>query len=189
MKSKILSNEVISSGFLKVCKLTLEVPKIGGVTTFIQVREVAHQNDSVFILPYDPDTNKCVIVSQHRPCSSMTDEDTLIHEPIAGRIDKVKSPQEIACMELQEEAGINASEQDLIFVGCGYSSPGSSTEKCYLYLMPTNLNDFKEGNFGLQEEGEDVLASIIDLNSVFSMESVSVQLLTLASYAMYQQSN
>ncbi|MFS1429773.1 NUDIX domain-containing protein [Vibrio splendidus] len=157
MKSKILEQERISKGFIKVERVLLETPVINGTDSFTQVREVANQASSVFVLPFDKRTGEYLTVVQHR-AGAIYESTTLVVEPIAGRIDKDKTPSEIAVAELSEEAGLTCSVTDLIPLGEMMISPGASTEKGHFFLLPCDLSSV-HGNtkHGLQSEGEDIL--------------------------------
>ena len=157
MKSKIVESELISKGFIKVERLMLDTPIINGEGSFSQPREIAKQSNSVFVLPYDKNTGEYLAVVQHR-AGAIYEDTTLVIEPIAGRIDKDKTPAEIAVAELAEEAGLTCHVDDLVSMGAMMISPGASTEKGYFFLYPCDLSNVA-GNtkHGLPEEGEDIL--------------------------------
>ncbi len=82
--------------------------------------------DAVAVLPvYTEGT--IVLIKQYRPVI-----DKYIYEAPAGVIDPGEAPIEAAKRELEEETGLKAT--NIIQIGSGYTTPGYSTEKLYLFL-------------------------------------------------------
>lgn len=183
-KSTAVETELMSEGFLKVKRLKLNTPKLDGTGSFEQVREVVEQNDSVFILPYDPKTQKCLVVKQHRP-GAINTESTVVLEPIAGRLDKNKSPVETVLEEVQEETGFDLYPSAVVEAGKAFSSPGGSTEVCHLFLAECDLSQVPKSSFhGLASEGEDIEACCMFIGDVNAYkENISLQLVMLANLA------
>ncbi|MGD1527130.1 NUDIX domain-containing protein [Vibrio owensii] len=187
MKAKIISAESVYSGFLKVEKLQIAVPSFDGGADIHQTREIAAQTNSVFILPYDPNTNEVVLVAQHRP-GAIYEETTLVYETIAGRVDKELSVEDIVVAEASEEAGLNVQKSDIVKLGEYMIAPGTSTEKAYVYLVPYDLSGVPfEAIHGLESEGENILMKKMHLTEAFDLSergcstSVILQMALLAA--------
>lgn len=169
MKATIKSQETAYGGFLKVEKLCLSVPHLADGQEFEQIRELAVQGSSVFILPYDPKTQEVVIVAQHRP-GAIYDSSSLVYETIAGRVDKDLSIEEIVVAEAQEEAGLDVDKQDIVKLGEYYVSPGASTEKAHIYLVSYDLSGVPlEEIHGLESEGENILMKKMHIQEAFDL--------------------
>jgi ADP-ribose pyrophosphatase len=82
--------------------------------------------DAVAVLPVYRD-GRVVLIRQYRPVVN----DYILEAP-AGVIDKGETPEDAARRELEEETGLKAGE--LVYLGEGYTSPGYSTERLYLYM-------------------------------------------------------
>lgn len=185
-KSQVISETQLTSGFLKVVKLELETPKLNGEGAFKQIREVAKQSSSVFLLPYDSQTNEVVILKQHR-AGAIDCDSTLVLEPIAGRIDYKSTPEEIVVNEADEEAGLNISTSDLIKIGEFLSSPGGSTELCHMYIVKCDLSSLPEVSYhGLADEGEDIECIKIKQENIDNLNGLqSLQLAMLLKSIPY----
>ena len=183
IKSEVKHRTVKSDGFLKVESLVLSTPRLSGDGEFIQHRDVAIQNDSVFILPVDVKTGKFLAVIQHRPGARYR-ESALLLEPIAGRLDKHLSPLQVALEEAEEEAGFTINPEDVISLGTAFSSPGGSTEMCHLFLAKCDLSSVKDGELhGLASEQEDVKTVLMHIDNDLEGINVSIQLRALVLQA------
>ena len=89
-------------------------------------REVVEHPGGVAIFPVDEEQN-CYMVRQYRyPFGRM-----LLEVP-AGKLEYGEDPFACAVRELSEETGFEADE--MIDLGCCYTSPGFSTEVLHIYL-------------------------------------------------------
>ena len=70
---------------------------------------VAHRNDAVAVLPYDPKLGKVVLIEQFR-IAAIHEENPWLLELVAGIIDKDNSKEEIAILEAKEEAGLEVKK-------------------------------------------------------------------------------
>lgn len=183
-KSKLINEERVSNGFLNISKLTLETPLMNKQGSMTQVREVAVQNNSVFVLLYDKKTEECLVVKQHRP-GAIFHESTIVLEPVAGRLDRNSHHSDIAIAEIHEEAGLKIEKDKLNYIGEFFSSPGGSTESCHCYVALCDLSSVPKVSYnGLESEGEDIETVKIDVKSIEKEPSnKSMQLIMLVNYA------
>lgn len=99
-----------------------EVEEPGGVRA---VREVVRHAGSVAALPVHDD-GSVVLVRQYRYAV-----DAAVWELPAGRRDPGEAPEQAACRELEEEAGLRARRLEPMSVF--YTTPGFCDEVMYLY--------------------------------------------------------
>ncbi len=83
------------------------------------------QKDSVGILAFEGE--KVILIRQYRHSINSYE-----YEIPGGGIDEGEEPLQVAYREMLEETGYSIIQMDEL--GIYYPSPGSSNEKCYLYL-------------------------------------------------------
>lgn len=116
--------------------------------------------DAVTVLPYDPVTDRVMLVEQFRyGPHARGDTNPWSLEPIAGRIDPGESPEQTARREAHEETGLDLTA--LEYVGGYYISPGAVTEYILSYVALTRLATGMAGVGGLETEAEDIRSHII----------------------------
>lgn len=117
-------------------------------------REVFYGIDAALVLPYDPVTDRVLLVEQLRigPLA-LDDPNPWTLEPIAGMVDAAETPEQAARREAAEEAGL--TDLMLEHIASFYPSPGSSTDYFTCYLGLTALQDATYTG-GLVDEHEDL---------------------------------
>lgn len=130
-----------------------------GELNFIIVKKA----DAVCLTLYDKDKDSFLLIRQFRPGAAINDYDTnpYIWSVVAGHIDIVngvrENPRDAAAREANEEAGVIVNESNLIDLGSGYTSAGSSSEKHYHYLCAFNSADVdKTKAYGIDDEDIEV---------------------------------
>ena len=94
-------------------------------------RCIEDHGDAACVLPYDPERRVALVVRQFRGPVGLRGEAAFV-EPPAGLIDDGESPEACAIREAEEETGLRL--RSLQSVGRHWSSPGSTTERTWLYL-------------------------------------------------------
>ena len=121
-------------------------------------REVVQRSNAVSVLPYDPVKDCVVLIRQFRIGPWANGAEPWLDETPAGLIEEGETAEDVARRETLEEAGCEVHE--LIPVSSYYSSPGMLTEYLVLFCGIVTAPD-SVGNFGLEEEGEDIQARAI----------------------------
>ncbi|WP_051321270.1 NUDIX hydrolase [Chrysiogenes arsenatis] len=85
---------------------------------------------AVIILVYHQDRDEYLMVEQYRPPVQQR-----VLEFPAGLIDGNDTPMATALRELEEEAGITLTDEQLIPLGIVYSSVGMTDEKIWFYAV------------------------------------------------------
>lgn len=115
--------------------------------------------DVVTVLPYDPATDRVLVVEQVRTGPIMrADPRPWVLETVAGRIDPGESPELAAARETEEEAGVSANR--LIQISAYYSTPGTSSEHVTAYVALCDLPD-RGGLAGVAHEAEDIRTHVL----------------------------
>ncbi len=118
-------------------------------------REVFLGVDAALVLPYDPVTDRVLLVEQIRMGPLMLGEpNPWVLEPVAGIVDAGETPEEAAHREAVEEAGL--TDLTLEKINDFYPSPGASTDHFYCYLGLTTLPEQGSYHGGLESENEDL---------------------------------
>ena len=107
MKSKfnILNKQNLYNGFFKVHEITLEHQKHDGSWSGPIKREIVSGAQVATVLPYDPKTNKIILIDQFRSGIITKNQNPIIKEIVAGIIDQGETPEETAKRECKEEIG------------------------------------------------------------------------------------
>lgn len=155
----------------------------GGMSDVIE-RGVFVPTDAAIVLPYDPLTDRVLLVEQVRTGPIARGDSALWQlEPVAGLIDPGEGPEETARREAREEAGLEL--HSLEPVAENYTSPGGSSDFQFLYIGLCSLPDVESRLGGLACEGEDIRSHIISFDTLFSMAeriTIANMPLTLSIY-------
>lgn len=123
-------------------------------------RAVFVSGDAATVLPYDPATDRVMLVEQFRMGPlGRGDAQCWSIEAIAGRVDPGETPEQTARREAVEEAGLTLGP--LHRVHGYYPSPGAKTEYLHSFVAECPLPDDAAGLGGLPGEGEDIRSHIM----------------------------
>ena len=116
------------------------------------VREIEDHGSAAVVLPYDPERRVAMLVRQFRgPVWMKVGEE--LTEPPAGIIEDGEDPADTARREALEETGLRLGALDPL--GAYWSSPGSTTERSWLYLAAYSAAD-RITDGGGEDEHEDI---------------------------------
>ena len=151
---EVISSRRLVDSFLKIDQHVIRHRKMDGGMSQPLPRMVISKQDSIGVLLYHKERNSFVLVQQYRYATRKDNEGWMI-EIVAGNIDEGESPSQCAVREVMEETGYNVGL--LTSIGQGYSSPGISTEKIFLFYGEVDDDMVDEQGGGLEEEGEDIM--------------------------------
>ena len=118
-----------------------------------QSREAYDRGNGAAVLLYNQAKNSVVLTRQFRFPVYINGHDGFLIEAAAGLLDD-SSPEERIMAEAQEETGYHITHAEKVFET--YMSPGSVTEKLYLFIAQYEDDQRKSAGGGLEEEGEDI---------------------------------
>lgn len=148
-EAKILSEQSISDGYIKLVKLRVRLPDGAEVD-----REVESHGDAACVLPYDPERKVALVVSSPRlPILKADGQDRRLLEAPAGMLEGME-PEATVRKEAMEEAGLELREVEK--VAWTWSSPGVSTERVTLYLAAYSPADRKGEGGGAEGEHQNI---------------------------------
>lgn len=152
-------------GFYLTKTYALRHPLLDGGMSAPLSREVFVGTDAALVLPYDPATDRVLLVEQFRMGPfGRGDPRPWVLEPVAGRVDHAESPETCARRECREEAHLTLDALELI--SSHYATPGCSTEffHCYLGLCDLSMHETGKGatRGGLESENEDIALYVLD---------------------------
>ena len=146
-------------GFFSVEEHDVSFQKFDGTHSPVVTRAAFVSSDATIVLPYDPVTDRVLLVEQFRAGSYVRgDRYPWCLEPIAGLIDAGETPEQAAIREAKEEAGLELHHLELI--SQTYPSPGSSAEFFHVYLGLVDLPASTDLIAGLATEAEDIRSHI-----------------------------
>ena len=149
---RIIDQVVLSDNWGLVRKTTLELRRSSGEWQR-QVRETYDCGDGAGILLYDRGRRSVILTRQFRYPVYAHGEPGWLIEVVAGKLDS-NTPAETARKEAEEESGIHVHDVELVMTA--YMSPGSVTEKLFLFIGEYDAATQRSSGGGLEHEGEDI---------------------------------
>lgn len=155
-------------GFFRMRVFDLSFLRFDGKRTEPFTREAFVAFDAALVLPYDPVSDKVLLIEQMRFGPIWRgDAAAWVLEPIAGLVDAGEGPADCARREAREEAGIELGElQEMTKV---YATPGYSTEFFHCYLGLCQLQGNEGGVAGLAHEHEDIRSHVLSFDRAMAL--------------------
>ncbi|WP_341659159.1 ADP-ribose diphosphatase [Vibrio sp.] len=160
---EILSKETVFSGFFNMVKYRFRHKLFNGGWSEVIEREMFERGNAAAVLPYDPITDRVVLVEQIR-VGALTHANPWQFEIVAGIIDKDESSESVARREAIEEA--NVSIDDLMKVTSYYPSSGGCSERLDVYIGKVDASN-ASGIHGLDYEGEDIKVHVVNREAAY----------------------
>lgn len=158
---EIVDHQIVFQGYFRMEKYALQHELYAGGQTEVFYRELFERGSAVAVLPYDPLTDKVVLIEQFRVGAIGTMDPPWMKEIIAGIIEEGETEYDVARRESQEEAGCDIQQLEPI---CRYFvSPGGTSEECVLFCGRVDSSGVG-GIFGLDHEHEDILVEAVPLD-------------------------
>lgn len=164
MKWATIQTNRLYTGFFKLTEILLQHDLFAGGQSPVLRRELLDRGQAVAVLPYDPVTDRLILVEQFRIGAGNGECGPWLIEIIAGYQEADESAEQVVHREALEEAGCEVSGLQQIYHY--YSTPGSSNEKIKIYFGRTDSAGI-EGIHGLDEEGEDIKVHVVSSAQAF----------------------
>lgn len=154
---EIIAKETLFHGFFKMVKYRFRHKLFAGGWSEPIEREMFERGHAAAMLPYDPITDKVVIIEQIR-VGALEHQHPWQLEIIAGMIDRDESAQAVVRREATEEAGIDIGRMEK--VTSYYPSAGGCSEMLDVFVGEVDASTAK-GIHGLDYEGEDIRVRVL----------------------------
>lgn len=163
---QVLARDIAFDGYFRIVRYRLRHQLFRGGMGAEVVREVFERGHAVVVLPYDPLSDRVVLIEQFRVGALGVVDDPWLLEPVAGIIESGEAVEEVARREAAEEAGLRLL--DLLPAGRCFASPGGTSETFQLYIGRIVAAD-AGGVFGLADEGEDIRSHVMALDEALAL--------------------
>jgi nudix-type nucleoside diphosphatase (YffH/AdpP family) len=162
---RVKSETLLSDNWGIVKKTVLEFRRTDG-TWQEQIRETYDRGHGAGLLLYNLGARTIILVRQFRwPCTMLGHDELLIEVP-AGKLDDL-SPEECIRAESEQETGYRVRQPRKVFEA--YMSPGSVTERLYLYVAEYEPGDRISRGGGHADEGEDIETLEVTIDEALAM--------------------
>lgn len=154
-KVDIKSKKTVFRGRYRIDEYVFDFDRAAGKGRLEGVtRLVFERGDSAAALIHDVERDVIVLAEQFRIATHDKGPGYIV-EAMAGSVEEDEEPEDCIRREMLEEVGYRAG--NLTLVSNGYVSPGSSSERIFLYYAPVKTEDLVDPKAsGVAAEKEDV---------------------------------
>jgi ADP-ribose pyrophosphatase len=166
-KYEIHRRETLFQGYFRVDRYHVRHERFAGGWSENFTREMLDRGCACAgVLPYDPKSDRLVLIEQFRAGVMAGGEYPWITEIVAGVIDGSDTPEETARREAREEAGCEIVE--LHKIADFFTSPGSSTEHVTAFIGRTAVPEHGAIR-GVAHENEEMRVHVMDATQALSL--------------------
>ena len=158
-KAEIVHRAECYRGFYRVERIALRHDRHAGNVTPLLTREMVSRSDIVAVLPYDPVSDKYVLIEQFRPGALVAGGDPWLFEIVAGHLEPREAPSHAARRETLEETGCEV--RILTPLATYYLAPNLSPDRVHLFLGEVDAPP-TERLCGRGDEDEDIRVLPVD---------------------------
>ncbi len=164
---EIVARETVYDGFFRVSRFTLRHALFAGGQSETLVRERFERGHAVGVLPYDPWTDRVVLVEQFRIGALESGLGPWLLETVAGIVEPGETPEDVARRESVEEADCQLGE--LVPITHYLVSPGGTSQTVHLFCAPVDSRDLRLEGHGNPAEGEDIRLHVLPAEEAIAM--------------------
>ena len=169
---ELLEHDTVFQGYYRVDQYRLRHRKHDGQWSRPITREVLERGHAAAVLPYDPDSDKVVLIEQFRAGAYAHGAVDVTAAPwqieiIAGIIETGETGENVARREAMEEANCELTGE-LLPVMNYYMSPGAVSEYMQVYCARCHSEDVG-GIHGLEVEDEDIRVLVLPFQQAITL--------------------
>lgn len=157
--------ETAYRGFLSVEHYTLRVPRFDGTVATVK-RELLERGTAVCILPYDPRSDRVLLIRQFLVGSYAAGRAPRPLQVVAGMVDAGEDDEAAARREAIEEAACRVRR--VIRAHAFLPSPGGSSERVVAFCGEADLAQ-AGGVHGAPDEDEDIRVEVFDAAAAIAL--------------------
>ena len=159
---------VFAGNFFRFADFEITHRTFQNQTSDVLPREIFVGADAALVLPYDPKTDRVLLVEQIRMGPLMRGAlNPWVLEPIAGMIDGGETPEQAGLRESEEEAGLSDVTLQKMF--SYYPTTGGATDFFYCFLGLCELPNDTTYTGGLASESEDLRLHVLPFDDAFAL--------------------
>ena len=167
MKVQINKHELEYSGFIKIEKSRLRFEKFNGTMSEEVTRYRHYRGDAVAVIIFDNVCNQVLLIKQFRYAVHARTSNGWLVECVAGMQEKEENLEDVAHREVYEETGLKLTSLNLMTEY--FFSPGSCSDKVYIFLGTVENPEQTTEIHGLSHEGEDIKVWWVPLVTALAM--------------------
>lgn len=165
---RVTNEEILAESWGRLTRWSFDLQRRSGDWQS-QTRETYDRGDGAATLLYNPEKQTVVLTRQFRFPVYFNKDSGYLLEVCAGKLDG-DDPLTCARKEAEEETGYRVSEVRLVFPRT-YMSPGSVTERLWLFVARYDAADKISDGGGHADEGEDI--EVLELPFTRALEMVA----------------
>lgn len=150
---EILETSTGYAGFFRLMRYRLRHRLYSGDWSPVLTRELFERGHAAALLPYDPMTDRVILIEQFRIGALGKAGGPWLLEIVAGIIEPGEAPEDVVRRETIEETGCPV--QDVVPICEYYVSPGGTSERISLFCGKVDASQ-AGGVHGLADESEDI---------------------------------
>jgi ADP-ribose pyrophosphatase len=153
------SDEIVWNGRFPLHLIKFRQRRFDGAFSGLRTWEMLSRGRAAAVLPYDPVTDRVVVIEQFRLPAFAAGLNPVMVELAAGLVDGTETPEATILRESREEMGLEVEALEKI--GDFLLTPGGCDELCTLFAGRVRLGEIGPDGFlgtgGLASENEDIL--------------------------------
>ena len=166
---ELLDHDTVFKGYYRMDRYRLRHRKYDGQWSRPITREVLERGHAAAVLPYDPVSDRVVLIEQFRTGAYAHGASPWQIEIVAGIIDEGETGAEVARREALEEAGCKLGDE-LLPVMDYYMSPGAVSEFMEIFCACCDTQGLGDGAIhGLDHEDEDIRVLVLPLQQAIML--------------------